>query len=143
MLKNRTASEIAICTLAAGATVAVSAPASAATVGMRCSSEGHYATGNVNYTNSSTRHNLYSYDWDIHGQSGSTKNNVSVVLHRDKVGPDEWLHGFASGRERNGYGAHAVDLSYPKSYKLYGSFTFVFDINNRDDPRCSKETTRF
>jgi hypothetical protein len=91
-----------------------------------------------------TRHNIYSYDWVIHGQANSTQNDVAVTLSRDRTGPDETLHGFASGREKNGYGVTAVSLSYPTSYKLYGSFSFVFDVNNVEpDPRCSGETTRF
>jgi hypothetical protein len=144
MLRKRPAVAIATSTLAVAATLVMATPASAATVGMKCSKFGYYATGNVNYTNSGSRHNIYSYDWVIHGESGSTKNDVAVTLYRDKLGPDETLNGFASGREKNGYGVHGVSLSYPSSYKLYGSFYFVFDVNNIEpDPRCSGETTRF
>ena len=144
MLKKRAAGAIAASSLAVAATLAMAAPADAATVGMRCDKFGYYSTGNVNYTNSGTRHNIYSYDWVIHGQANSTQNDVAVTLYRDRTGPDETLHGFASGREKNGYGVTAVSLSYPTSYKLYGSFYFVFDVNNVEpDPRCSGETTRF
>jgi hypothetical protein len=143
MLDKRTAGAIAAFVLTVAATLAMAAPASAATVGMKCSKLGYYSTGNVNYTNSGSRHNIYSYDWVIHGEANSTKNDVSVTLFRDVVGPDEHLNGFSSGRENNGYGVHAVSLSYPTSYKLYGEFYFLFDVNNLPDPACSGETTRF
>jgi hypothetical protein len=145
MLKKRTAGAIAAFSLAVAATLAMATPADAATAGMTCSKFGYYSTGNVNYTNSGSQHHIYSYDWVIHGQANSTQNDVSVTLHHVRTGiPDETLNGFASGRENNGYGAHAVNLSYPTSYSLYGTFLFVFDVNNIEpDPRCSDETTRF
>lgn len=118
-------------------------PTNAATVGMSCSEDGYSATGNVNYTNVGTRHNIYSYDWVINGESNSRQNDVSVTLYRDVIGWDDMLNGFASGSEKNGYGVHATSLSYPTSYKLYGDFYFEFDVNNAVDPDCSNETTRF
>jgi hypothetical protein len=144
MLKRRITGALAASTLAVAATLAMTAaPANAATAGMRCDKLGYYATGNVNYTNSGTRHNIYSYDWVIHGEANTTQNNVNVTLYRDTAGPDDELNGFASGREKNGYGLHATDVSYPQNYKLYGDFRFEFDINNIPDPVCSDETTRF
>jgi hypothetical protein len=145
MFKKRAAGAVAALGLAMATTLAMAAPADAATAGMTCSKLGYYATGNVNYTNSGSQHHISTYDWVIHGQANSTQNDVSVTLYHDRTGiPDETLNGFASGRERNGYGVHGVNLSYPTSYTLHGTFLFVFDINNIEpDPRCSGETTRF
>jgi hypothetical protein len=129
--------------LAVVATLAVAAPANARTVGMRCDKFGYYSTGNVNYTPSGSQDNIYSYDWVIHGEANSRQNDVSVTLYHVVWGPDDALNGFASGTERNGYGAHGVNLSYPTSWALYGAFYFSFDVNNLPDPACGGETTQF
>ena len=144
MLRKRTIGAIGASALALGATLTLATPASAATAGMTCSAEGYYSTGNVNYTNSGTQHRISTYDWVIHGESGSTQNNVDVILYRDvSISPDPELNSFSTANAKNGYGSHGVNLSYPTSYNLYGWFNFIFDVNNGGDPRCDDETTRF
>ena len=143
MLKKFAAVAAAVSAIAVGGIAGLASPASASVAGATCSKSGYHADGNVLYSTSGSQTYVSAYEWSIYGVPGSTQNDVSVVLRKDVVGTDGTLHGYASGTEKYGYNYTDVRKYYAASLKLYGTFTFVFDVNNATDPVCSDETPRF
>jgi hypothetical protein len=125
--------------------VASGTAAQAAAVSAGCSvSNGWNATGGLEYTNSGTNHNVSRYVWTINGQSGSTQNNVDAQVRHDiNNAPDDQLHHWSTGGAHNGSGSHAINMSWPATWNLFGQFGIVFDRNNASDPSCTIHTPRF
>ncbi|MFD1539976.1 hypothetical protein [Nonomuraea guangzhouensis] len=147
MLKKIVGSSVLASALATAAIVGTAGTAHAASASGGCTKSGKSGSGWVYYTyvSSSARDRIDKFTWQINGQAGSTKNDVILELKQDKTGSDPVLYSWSTPNATNGAGTHVPSqaLSVPASYKTYGRFHFIIDINNADDPECTAETNRF